>query len=149
MNCEQYQEMISQFVDGELESIHESQLFQHLGTCDICRVFFRNLLSLKQEFVSTRSVQVPVSLDQRMAEMNLPAAAIRRIHPWYLTGRMYSFRAIGLAVFFSVVMTVFVSSIWYQHAQPQQTIVCLTPLPEVEVTGYEIIGSTPMKGNQQ
>jgi hypothetical protein len=51
----------------------------------------------------------------------------------------------------SIILTVFVSSFWYRylHSQPQQTIVCLSPLPEVEVTGYVVVGHLPSKGNNR
>jgi anti-sigma factor RsiW len=149
MNCEQYQENISQLIDGELDSVAESNLFQHMSTCEACRVFFKNLLKLNHELTSARSIQVPASLNQRILTMNLSRATPMRRMPWLLSGRTYSFRAIGLAVLLSIVTTVFVSSFWYQHSQTQQTIVCLTPLPEVEVNGYVVVASSHTKGINQ
>ncbi len=39
MNCEQYQEYVSQFIDGELNTAGEASLFHHLSSCDNCRGF--------------------------------------------------------------------------------------------------------------
>ena len=51
MNCEQYQEQTSQFIDGELEIVSETELFKHLGICEQCRTFLKNALlhSIRQQ----------------------------------------------------------------------------------------------------
>ena len=149
MNCEQYQEQISQLIDGELLPAAETELFVHLGVCEHCRTFLKNTLSLRNTLAFNRQIDVPASLDQHVRAFGSSAAKSMRHMPWLRTGRMYSFRAIGLAVLVSIITTVSVSSLWYHHVQPQQTIVCLTPLPEVEVTGYVVVASSNTKGINQ
>jgi len=151
MNCEQYQEQISQFIDGELLPTDEMGLFVHLGMCDQCRVFLNNVLSLRNTLTLTRQIAVPVSLDQRV--IALFPSAIKRpfIHNVILHSKenLYSIRTLGLAIIFSVLTGVLFSSFFYASKQPQQTIVCITPLPEVEVNGYIVIAPLPMKGIKQ
>jgi anti-sigma factor RsiW len=151
MNCEQYQEYISQFIDGELDSASETSLFGHLGSCEECRSFLKGILSLRNAMIVSPQLTIPASLDQRV--LNQPSS--NRKQPilqnilWRSGKPQYSFRAIGFAVMFSIVTTIFVSSFWYQHVQTQQTIVCLTPLPEVEVNGYVVVATSHTKGINQ
>ena len=151
MNCEQYQEQISQFIDGELLPTAETELFVHLSVCEHCRTFLKNAFALRNTLAISRQVTVPASLDQRV--LNQPFSILKQPIPknlfWRKRETNYSFRALGLAVIFSVLIGILVSSLWYTSREPQQTIVCLTPLPEVEVTGYVVIGHPPIKGHQQ
>jgi predicted anti-sigma-YlaC factor YlaD len=151
MNCGQYQEQISQFMDGELSPTAENELFTHLGTCEICRTFLKNVISLRNTITLDRQIAVPASLDRRVLERHFPITKkiadqtfIRRFRE-----NKYSFRAIGLAIILSAFTTVLISSLWYLSYKPQQTIVCLTPLPEVEVTGYVVVAQSPTKGIEQ
>jgi hypothetical protein len=151
MNCELYQEQISQFIDGELLPTAEIELFVHLGVCEHCRTFLKNALSLRNTFTLSSQMTVPASLDQRVLnQMSSPVKQpIFQNLLLHKRKAQYSFRTIGIAVIISIITTVSVSSLWYRHVQPQQTIVCLTPLPEVEVAGYVVIGHPPIKGHQQ
>jgi predicted anti-sigma-YlaC factor YlaD len=151
MNCEQFQEYISQFIDGELSSPAETELFLHLGVCEQCRTFLKNALSLRDALAHTLQVSVPASLDQEIvAQHSLTTKKpVNQNFIWHVTKSKYSFRAIGLAIIISVLTGVLFTSFWHTLYQPQQTIVCLTPLPEVEVNGYVVVASQPMKGIKQ
>ncbi len=87
MNCEQYQEHISQFIDGELPPAAETGLFIHLGACEQCRTFLKNALSLRQTLVHTRPITVPASLDQRILAQNSLATKrlINQNYFWRIT----------------------------------------------------------------
>jgi len=152
MNCEQYQEYISQFIDGELPPTAEIELFVHLGVCEQCRTFLKNVLSLSNTLTLSQQMTVPASLDQRILNQmssNVKQQTLQNLF-WHKGKTQYSFRAIGLAVIFSAILTsILVSSFWHLSYQPQQTIVCLTPLPEVEVTGYVVVATSPTKGIKQ
>jgi predicted anti-sigma-YlaC factor YlaD len=149
MNCLHTQDNLSQLMDGELPASFEADVFLHLSGCEVCRAFFKNLLTLREELASARVPQVPASLDRRVLTASQSSRKAMRYISWIQPGRMYSFRAIGLAVLLSIVTTIFVSSFWYKNSQQQQTIVCLTPLPEVEVNGYVVVASSPTKGINQ
>ncbi len=47
MTCDQYRELISADLDGELQPDEEVTLFTHLGTCDDCREWRRDQLMLR------------------------------------------------------------------------------------------------------
>ena len=151
MNCEQYQEHISQFIDGELLPTVETILFAHLGVCEQCRTFLKNTLSLRNTLALTQQIAVPVSLDRRvLAQHSLTTTkTVSQNFAWRFVESKYSFRTIGLAIILSALTGILFSSFWHTMYTPQQTIVCLTPLPEVEVTGYVVIGHPPIKGHQQ
>jgi anti-sigma factor RsiW len=151
MNCENYQENISQFIDGELDSASESNLFRHLGLCEHCRTFLKNILSLRNTLTVSRQMTVPASLDQRVLNQMSPTVRQPMFQNllWHKRRTHYSFRAIGLAVILSAVTSVLFSSLWYTSQQPQRTIVCLTPLPEVEVNAYIVVASSHTKGINQ
>jgi predicted anti-sigma-YlaC factor YlaD len=149
MNCLQTQEFLSQWMDGELSAIVEAELFAHLSGCEPCRTFFKNLMTLHQELSSARLQQVPDSLDQRVLALQVSTKKSIPRSLGLRPRRAYSFRTVGIAILVSIITTMFGSSLWYHHTQPQPTIVCLTPLPEVEVTGYVVIGHLPTKGNKQ
>ena len=144
MNCEQYQEYVSQFIDGELDSKYESIMFRHLGTCDHCRSFLKNILSLRNTLTGAREMVVPSSLDKKVLQQPVLQQPF-----WMKIKTQYSIRAIALAIIISVLTSTMITSLWYSSQQPQHTIVCLTPLPDVEVTGYVVIGYPPIKGQQQ
>ncbi len=151
MNCEEIQERISQHIDGELQPDQESELFQHLGACDHCREFLRSALHLRSELATASAQPVPQHVDEQVysrmrshqsAEKSIPLARS-------LPGRrQFSFRALALATVLSAIISVAVVSLWYRSIQPRPTYVCLTPLPEVEVTAYEITGHQSTEGHQ-
>jgi predicted anti-sigma-YlaC factor YlaD len=151
MNCIHTQESLSQWIDGELSIGIEAELFGHLHDCEECRAFLKNLLKLNHELSAAQAQQVPASLD--LCILSLPSSAKNPIKhiPWLRPERMYSFRTACLAVLVSIILTACISSFWYRYSysQPQQTIVCLTPLPDVDVTGYVVVGHSSLKGNNQ
>ena len=151
MICIHTLESLSQWIDGELSIGIEAELFGHLHDCEECRAFLKNLLKLNHELSAAQAQQVPASLD--LCILSLPSSAKNPIKhiPWLRPERMYSFRTACLAVLVSIILTACISSFWYRYSysQPQQTIVCLTPLPDVDVTGYVVVGHSSLKGNNQ
>lgn len=149
MNCEKFQETISQYIDGELQPDQESELFQHLGACDRCREFLRSALHLRSELSMASTAPVPQRVDEQIyARMNAlqPAGKSVPVARSLPGRRQFSFRALALAVMLSIITSVAVVSLWYRSVQPQPTYICFTPLPEVEVTAYEITGHPLLKG---
>jgi predicted anti-sigma-YlaC factor YlaD len=151
MNCEQYQEQISQFMDGELLPAPETELFVHLGSCEQCRTFLKDALALRNTLALTRQTDVPASLDRRILAQHVPVTKKTALqnYVWLFAEAQYTFRTIGLAIVLSALTSVLLFSFWQTSYQPQQTIVCLTPLPEVEVTGYVVVATSPTKGINQ
>jgi hypothetical protein len=141
MNCEQYQEQISQFIDGELENVNESSLFQHLSTCDECCGFLKETLSLRSELLDNHAIIVPDSLNRKILANNIITSSIREsmsFHfDWMKQGRMISFRAVGFILVFSILTSVIFTSLWYRsRIASQETVVYVPTLPTEEVRGY-------------
>jgi hypothetical protein len=151
MNCEQYQEQISQFADGELSPHSETGLFIHIGACESCRAFFKDVISLGKAIAVTKHISVPISLDLKV--QNIDSFRSKKFLNFHAIKRFkdnrYSLRTIGLAVMFSAFISILASLFFFNSHEPQQTIVCLTPLPEVEINGYIVVAPTITKGFEQ
>ena len=65
MTHDDYQEQISQLIDGELGEKAQPELFAHLGTCRDCRSFLNSALTLRSN-LATLSTPISQGLDQRM-----------------------------------------------------------------------------------
>ncbi len=64
MNHEDYQEYISQYVDGELSESLEQKLFQHLGSCRQCRGFLKSSWQIQNDILNAKPRSVAESLHQ-------------------------------------------------------------------------------------
>jgi len=141
MNCEQYQENISQFIDCELGTNDETNLFRHLSACNECRAFLKETLSLRSELLGNQTVIVPESLNRKIL-VNTEMTQ-RRVKPtaqrfaWIGQGRMLSFRAVGLAIAIAILTSAGITSLWYRsNVESKETVVYIPTLPAVEVYGY-------------
>ena len=55
-SCEEYQEMISAYLDDELSKREVSRMFYHLGECAECKDFMRSLLKLRSAIRETATL---------------------------------------------------------------------------------------------
>jgi Putative zinc-finger len=74
MNCTKYQEQISQFVDGELETRLQVELFRHLADCVPCQTLIDDSVRLKEDIRNER-IPYPQELDDAIL------GQILRSHP--------------------------------------------------------------------
>jgi hypothetical protein len=65
MTHDDFQEQISQLIDGELGGENQPALFVHLSSCVECRSFLNSTLALRSK-LATLSDQIPAGLDVRM-----------------------------------------------------------------------------------
>jgi predicted anti-sigma-YlaC factor YlaD len=147
MNCEQYEEYTSRFIDGELEIVSETELFKHLGTCEQCRNFLKEALNLRSELSNSRILAVPKSLDQRVKISidNVPSRVKPVIWNFFKREprRMFSLRAVGFALVITILTSVAITSLWYHsNVISKETVVYVPMLPTVEVQGYLPSSST-------
>lgn len=63
MDCANHQELVSRFVDGELELRLQSELFGHLASCSACQELVDALVRLKA-VIKRERVQYPQELDE-------------------------------------------------------------------------------------
>jgi predicted anti-sigma-YlaC factor YlaD len=62
MNCDEANELINLFVDGELPTPNHDPLFKHLSDCSECRLFFKGILRLR-EIEQKEQIAYPAELD--------------------------------------------------------------------------------------
>jgi len=123
--CDEIQEVISAYVDGESNSAETSAMFFHLGECPECRAFMKSVLQLQsalqdnRQFVRSEMDPAAARLWKRTFAVSYPVAA-----------------AVALALFLSSFL---ISS---RFTQPPVTIkstqteyVYLTAFPPVVVVG--------------
>ncbi len=66
MTHDQYQEHISQLIDGELGKDEQRALFLHLSECAECREFFNAALALRSNIAASSPVELPAGFDMQM-----------------------------------------------------------------------------------
>jgi predicted anti-sigma-YlaC factor YlaD len=66
--CDDYQELISAYVDGETRDEETSALFFHLGDCADCRMFMRSVLRLQSVL---REDELPVTIETHQSTTSL------------------------------------------------------------------------------
>lgn len=66
--CENYQELISAYVDGETYDEETSKLFFHLGDCAECRMFMGSVLRLQSVL---REDELPVTIETHPSSRSL------------------------------------------------------------------------------
>jgi predicted anti-sigma-YlaC factor YlaD len=80
--CDEVQECISAYVDGESSDLETSALFFHLGECAECRAFMKSVLQLQSVLrVNELSVKIEAhpmttSLWKRRFAVSYPIAAV-------------------------------------------------------------------------
>jgi predicted anti-sigma-YlaC factor YlaD len=63
MDCIKYKELIQLYADGELDKSKEPDLFNHLGKCEECRLFFKALNEISS---SITKEEFPADLERRI-----------------------------------------------------------------------------------
>lgn len=69
MNHEQVLERSSQFLDGELPTSEQAEMFRHLSECGDCRTMFERMLRVSRAAQRMLPVSVPPALDQKFAAL--------------------------------------------------------------------------------
>lgn len=83
MDCEQYQQQISELIDIQLSENESSKVYRHLSTCSGCRSFFRSCIRVKETVPSilyddtvSENRKYKTSWIYRYVRIPLPAAAV-------------------------------------------------------------------------
>lgn len=131
MTHHEYQEQISQLIDGELEGSSQPALFSHLGTCAECRGFFQKSLQLRYLLSAERAETIPVGLNERMHQA--PSQTKHRMQFW--RQRL----AIPIPIAATILLALALGGIVVTNkltAKPQPEVVYVPTLPTIEVQGY-------------
>lgn len=67
MNCQNYQEQISQLLDNELPAGELQPMFRHLSECEECRKFFMQTKTIHDSVRGMEYVVTPNEIDQKFA----------------------------------------------------------------------------------
>ena len=61
MTYDEYQEQVSQYIDGELSDGESERLFKHLSGCAECRSFLRSTLELRSKIHDEMLMEVEIT----------------------------------------------------------------------------------------
>lgn len=100
MTHDEYQQQISQLIDGELGEQFQPALFVHLGTCAECRRFLNSTLTLRSSLSSAAQIAILQGLDLRMRDATVAPAPI-----FFINTRPAAFRlALAASIAFILLM---------------------------------------------
>lgn len=102
-----YELEINDFLDGELETDEQRELFAHLSECELCCGNFNKYLLLKQESAKQIGKDIHSIIGEVKTTVSLPAADIKQITPvknniFYKTA-FYTSAAAALILFFLLI----------------------------------------------
>ncbi|ONI38026.1 hypothetical protein AN639_08420 [Candidatus Epulonipiscium fishelsonii] len=151
MNCENYSEMLSCYIDNELTQEEKLELEHHLSTCKNCNQQLQDLMSIKESMTGLETYQVPLDFHSELMKKINPRKK-QKPKPKYL---YYMGLAASIAVGFFIYDGIIPNN---DVAQPQpaslaqklpDTPVADIPIPETsETTGTNNIArSMPIKFN--
>ena len=70
MKCDDFQLMISTYIDDALDTKSQGTMFAHLAGCTRCREFLRHSLDLRAGMAALPQPEVPRTLDRRVMRLH-------------------------------------------------------------------------------
>lgn len=135
MRHEQFQELVSQFVDRELDAEGEQELFGHLRGCEDCRTFLKASMMLQRDILDSKPSGAP-SMATIKALESLPKGRVlhgiwqKRV-PFPIAA---TFAVLALAS--SVALTSFWMRSKEKPAETTREVVYVQRLPAIQVIGF-------------
>ncbi len=134
MTCNEYQELISQLVDDELDDGQSSELFLHTGRCAECRAFLRSTLRLRNE-IASQALATPLSFERVDAHVRI---RLRRTRMQHRPFRTLFVRRISVPIpvaaalgILLIIGSILLASLSTREHDPQ--VVYIMGLPTIEV----------------
>jgi len=148
MKHDEYRELVSEYIDGEMRESDAEGLFRHLSTCGECRDFLKDSLELRSKILdevllarttvtepfetitTALSVQGTKKSTENVASGKRRSFASRRINVSFAT-------ALGLTSLI-VIATLLISTVFWLRgpaASQEERVVYVMSLPTVEVQG--------------
>jgi anti-sigma factor RsiW len=145
MKCDDFQLMISTYIDDALDAPSQGTMFAHLGECGECRLFLRCMLDLRAGLAAIPAPEVPPSLDRRVMRLRMKRTGalkgagerIRTIWLHRLSVPLPSAALIALAL---ITVTVLSISLWQKP-----DVISVYCLPAVDV--YAEPSTNPANSN--
>jgi len=152
MNCDEFQENASRFMDGKLEAGDQARLFAHLSSCTDCRSFLASSVRVR-EVIRKDPATLPAGIDEELFERLsghhvLRAVGQNRPQPFWRREVMLSFPLAAAALLLVVLASMLFSILFMRsgtggnaleavlgkgRAAGYQTVVVVYQLPEEQV----------------
>lgn len=137
MSCNEYQEQVSQYIDGELGDERSGTLFKHVGTCAECRSFMRSTLVLRSKIHDETLME-----REMQEEIVRTKSAGSAIKPALLGRRISLSPAVAASVLMLVIMITALVVGSGGNQKPIESsgeVVYVTSLPTIEVQGFSAV----------
>jgi anti-sigma factor RsiW len=148
MNCREYKEMNSAYVDRELADADAVALFAHLTGCAECRTHLTETLALRESIQTAQRDEFPAGLDRRMRALALgdrpatpPASRLSGVR---IIRKKFSvpMSVVLVLVTMAVMGSVYVTSTYFPRHEVieknEKELVYIMELPQVEVKGQAV-----------
>lgn len=136
--CEQYEETMSAYIDGQADDAAGAELFAHMGTCPACRQTFAAMGSIRPRLAAAATPEVPLRLDRRIRRLHAaPAARVSRLREIWTRRLTIPAPAFALALLI-ISMTLLASAVWLKGRPvpaEEQQVMYIMSMPAVEVEG--------------
>ncbi len=143
MKHEQFQELVSLFIDRELDVKGEQELFVHLSSCEECRGFLKTSLTLQGDILESKPSGAPPLESIRAFEPSQARVNVSSPKGRMLQGIWQKRVPFPIAATFAVlalVSTIAVTSFWMRSqekpAETTQEVVYVQRLPAIQVIGF-------------
>jgi len=138
MNCEGYQEQISQLIDNELDDGEAIGLYGHMSTCRDCREFHRSSLQLRSMLLESESILQSEAVVRRK-ETRRGAPRVQKQPLSFIRGS-FSISRVAAAILATLMLVAggIASTLWLQtSAGPShENVEYIMTYPPVEVRGF-------------
>jgi len=91
MNCQDYQELLSAYLDRELSQEDQKDVAHHLESCAVCLGEMKALLAIKEQVRGVHLPSMPADLVAQIESQTLFRA------PWWEKARIWGVPALALA----------------------------------------------------
>ena len=140
MTCDEYQSRISALLDGEVAATDSGEIFNHLGSCTECRLFWHNTLILNAQLEDTGRMEVSPAELPRIVNSPLPVSG------WW--NRPIRIRAYAVSLILCALISLsFLVGKSRVFSTPET--IYITKLPTVVVTSEAKVTHTRAEGELQ
>ena len=140
--CNEYEFLITLYVDGESEEADKRRVFLHLAECESCRSYWEALTEMKVQAARENRLTTPVTLDARIITRPMqkdPSIKMSRSWKHLIQHRLLVPAPVAiLLALFLLSGGAGIALLWPSHPEPAKEIfepVVYVKLPTVEIRG--------------
>jgi predicted anti-sigma-YlaC factor YlaD len=131
MTCDEYQEQVSQYIDGELKDKDSGTLFKHLSTCGECRSFLRSTLEMRSKIHDEMLMEHEGATNRKKNRLVVIQNKTMKI------SRVLAGATLAVIILVTAFVTRTIST--GTAIEQNREIIYVTSLPTVEVQGFSTI----------